>query len=603
MNTHRERILLKNTKSQTTVIVSILVVIIIYLFMIADSAFSSYFEHSDSLTYIDGVYSADHSAWTKTKDEHMMSVRFHNAVIKGTLDRSVTEDRQLIIFADHIWFTLEADNETIATNYRSVDHSPLKKTPGCSIIYVDGEKIDSAKELTLTLNFPYPLFSDKKLDEFFEMHIGTHATPYEILFEDYALTILYCFVLCFLGLFVFPIAGIVLGGIDYKYLAFAFLCFSSGVFVLTEWVYQFIPLWIPKPIHCMSLCELTNHIFMISALAFINVIMKNRTNKIIGSIIIGVFSAATVLTVIFSFTGVYDLYASNAFVQSFFILCMIFLTIMFSREFKTNRTAVSVIISWIPLSLSLVFDLANEFSGFVRFWIFPIGLAVTLGAQILQLLFDLKKQYNETIRYQQMQKELYEAKVSLMVSQIQPHFLYNSLTSIAMMCTKDPQTAKTATINFADYLRGNMNSLKERAPVPFERELEHLKKYLMLEQLRFGDMLNIEYDIQATDFKLPLLTVQPLVENAVKHGVGMKEDGGTVRISTRETESSFEVIITDDGVGFDTTQPPKDDGRTHVGMENVRQRLRDLCSAEVIIESEPGKGTTAKIIIPKERET
>ena len=222
-----------------------------------------------------------------------------------------------------------------------------------------------------------------------------------------------------------------------------------------------------------------------------------------------------------------------------------------------------------------------------------------MAYQIVRLIFDLRLQYKEAIRYQQVQKELYEAKVSVMTSQIRPHFMYNALTSIAMMCEIDPKTAKDATITFAKYLRGNMDSLKQNTPVPFEQELEHLKKYLYIEKLRFDDLLNIEYDIQATDFVLPLLSVQPLVENAVKHGVGMKEDGGTVQISTRETDTAFEVIIKDDGVGFDVNEQ-KDDGKTHVGMENTKKRLRDMCGGDVRIESVIGKGTTATVILPKE---
>ena len=171
--------------------------------------------------------------------------------------------------------------------------------------------------------------------------------------------------------------------------------------------------------------------------------------------------------------------------------------------------------------------------------------------------------------------------------------MYNALTSIAMMCTIDPETARDATVTFAKYLRGNMDSLKQKAPVPFTQELEHLKKYLYIEKLRFGKKLNVEYDIQAEDFVIPMLSVQPLVENAVKHGVGMKKKGGTVTISTRETETAFEVTISDDGVGFDTSAAKKDDGRSHVGMENTRIRLKEMCGGEVVIESKIGEGTCA----------
>ena len=110
----------------------------------------------------------------------------------------------------------------------------------------------------------------------------------------------------------------------------------------------------------------------------------------------------------------------------------------------------------------------------------------------------------------------------------------------------------------------------------------------------------MEYDIQATDFKLPMLSVQPLVENAVKHGVGMKKKGGTVTIISRDNGNAFEVIVKDDGVGFDTNAPKKDDGRSHVGMENTRSRLKEMCGGTVNIESTVDVGTTATMILPKE---
>ncbi len=195
------------------------------------------------------------------------------------------------------------------------------------------------------------------------------------------------------------------------------------------------------------------------------------------------------------------------------------------------------------------------------------------------------------------EKELYEAKVTVMTSQIQPHFVYNALTSIAMMCTIDPKTAQEATITFAKYLRTNVDSLKQTTPVPFEQELEHLKKYLYIEKLRFADKLNIEYDIQTTDFVLPQLSIQPIVENAVKHGVGMKKKGGTVTI-----DEAYKVIISDDGVGFDTTAARKDDGRSHVGMENTRTRLKEMCGGEILTESTVGEGTVVTITLPKEEQ-
>lgn len=220
--------------------------------------------------------------------------------------------------------------------------------------------------------------------------------------------------------------------------------------------------------------------------------------------------------------------------------------------------------------------------------------------QLVNLIMAVKKNYDEQLNYEKVQSELLKSRVTIMISQIQPHFLYNSLTSIAQLCEKDPKRAKTATIDFANYLRGNMNSIKDEHPVPFETELSHLKTYLSLEKMRFGDDLNIVYDIGVTDFTIPSLTVQPLVENTVKHGVGMKEDGGTVTISTKEYDDHYEVVVSDDGVGFDTTKPNPDTSRTHLGIENIKERISTMCNGDVTIESEAGKGTVSTIKIFKD---
>lgn len=219
-----------------------------------------------------------------------------------------------------------------------------------------------------------------------------------------------------------------------------------------------------------------------------------------------------------------------------------------------------------------------------------------LADVISDLVLEADHYNKETLR---TQKELYDAQVQIMVSQIQPHFMYNALASIAILCKLDPATAYEATVTFSKYLRGNMDSLKQTEPVSFERELEHLKQYLYIEKLRFADKLDIKYDIHTTDFKVPMLSIQPIVENAVKHGVGMKREGGTVTIASNETENGYEIVVSDDGAGFDTDAPKKDDGRSHVGMENTKKRLRDMCNAEITVASTPGEGTTVRIIIPK----
>ena len=191
-------------------------------------------------------------------------------------------------------------------------------------------------------------------------------------------------------------------------------------------------------------------------------------------------------------------------------------------------------------------------------------------------------------------------RVQQMLSQIKPHFLYNALTLIIDLCDTAPQKAKAATVEFSRYLRGNMESIDRTGPISFEKELEHTKLYLDIEQMRFAGDLQVRYDIACTGFSLPALTVEPLAENAVRHGVREKPDGrGTVVIATRETPDGYEITVTDDGPGFDPDRLPED-GQMHVGIANVRERLRQIVDGSLEYRSAPGEGTAAIIRIPKQ---
>ncbi len=195
------------------------------------------------------------------------------------------------------------------------------------------------------------------------------------------------------------------------------------------------------------------------------------------------------------------------------------------------------------------------------------------------------------------QEELTRSRVDIMRSQIQPHFLYNALSVIVYYCDSNPQLAKQTTLVFSNYLRENLNSLATADAVPFEQELAHVKNYLYLEKLRFEDRLNVTYDIQTTDFRLPFISVQPLEENAVRHGVGARKSGCSVAISTRELADCYEVAVSGDS-GFEQS----DDDDPHRGIKNIRRRVEEISGGTLSIRSETGSGFIAAIRIPKERE-
>ena len=227
------------------------------------------------------------------------------------------------------------------------------------------------------------------------------------------------------------------------------------------------------------------------------------------------------------------------------------------------------------------------------------GIAiVNAGVTIATLIILMNVQFEHEVTMKEQERELAEHRIGIMLSQIQPHFLYNSLGAIYHLCESDPRTARKAIKNFSEFLRGNMESLKSREPIAFEAELNHAANYLYLEQQRFGDKLQVIYQITTEDFLIPPLTLQPLVENAVQHGVLNRRNGGTIVIRTEKTDECAVVMVFDNGVGMEKAKGIHSLGdRAHIGISNVRSRLKEMMGGSLDIESS-GEGTTAIIRIP-----
>ena len=229
------------------------------------------------------------------------------------------------------------------------------------------------------------------------------------------------------------------------------------------------------------------------------------------------------------------------------------------------------------------------------------AIAIVLQWRIIPHNINAARRAQEMEAEQKLiRAQLQENRIAIMISQIQPHFIYNTLGTIRQLCKEDPEQAARVVQNFSIYLRGNFSELDNTVPIRFAKELEHVRCYTEIEMVRFPDM-TVRYDIQTDEFLLPALTVQPLVENAIKHGLMGLEEGGTVTVSAYETQTEHCVCVADDGIGFDMSAPA--DGKKHIGIRNVRERLQAMCGGSLTIESQPGAGTRAVIRIPKEGKT
>ena len=279
------------------------------------------------------------------------------------------------------------------------------------------------------------------------------------------------------------------------------------------------------------------------------------------------------------------------YISAALFVYLIWLTI--SENSRLRMKALSL-----PLLSDLFITAAVLFDVFSPYRAYPISaftIALICGSVLyyiwLHLLFE-----------REHERELLDGQYfQIMLSQIQPHFLYNSLGAIRDTYRGDARRGEQAITEFAEYLRHNMDSLTQEQPIPFTEELAHVRCYLDLQTLRFGDDLNVAYDLESTDFSLPTLTLQPLVENAVTYGVRKNESGrGTVTVRSREFPDRWEVSVTDDGPGFVPDSLPGDSERSHIGLHNVRERLKFKSGGELRIDSALGEGTTATIILPKQ---
>lgn len=228
----------------------------------------------------------------------------------------------------------------------------------------------------------------------------------------------------------------------------------------------------------------------------------------------------------------------------------------------------------------------------VSYGLLATVLGTSLGA--LGMFCFVASDQADSIR--QKEAEVVKLRTDVMLSQIQPHFLFNALDTIYGLVDEDPEVAKKAIASFSQYLRTNLDSLKHAGPVSVERELEHVRAYLELERMSDASRIDYEIDAQTTNFLVPALSVQTLTENAVKHGLGGLESGGKVTVRTCEEDDGFVVVVDDDGIGFDSNKLDESAG---IGISNTRERVSSMCGGSLEITSEPGRGTTAVMHIPK----
>ena len=562
--------------------------------------------------YFEGEYRIGDGDWLPIKNGQHISATQGDVTLKGQFHLMAPDgeyigvagaETTLAFYTNHVNITvLEQGYEPWVLDVES-DYAG----GGFCGVYCDGYTLRTQEPLMLTFHNSHRFGNENAIDEFLQQVAIYNDTTYEKEFMAKGETernaglafLVVAFVL--LGTAVFS-ALLRIEGNGKLWLIGLCIFFAAGYFVYDSMGIFF---WSDSIIGNTTILGGCMMLYMISMSALICSTFEAKFRRI--GVIATVFSGAVcvVLSLLCVITDIrfYDTWLWWAILQSAVnIALLVCLALGFSGASKgkiANNIGATVLL------IGFEMDIVGTAFGWWEGGLICKGTFVAVFLISMVLVWQvIPRNVNAARKAKEMEAEqkairaqLQENRIAIMISQIQPHFIYNTLGTIQYLCKENPEKAAQLVQNFSLYLRGNFSELDNTVPIRFSKELEHVRCYTDIELERFPDM-TVQYDIQTEDFVLPALSVQPLVENAIKHGLMGLEEGGTVTVATYETETHYCVRVTDEGIGFEESCPQ--DGRKHVGIRNVRERLHGMCNGTLTVESEKGKGTTALIQIPKE---
>ena len=387
-----------------------------------------------------------------------------------------------------------------------------------------------------------------------------------------------------------------------NYLLGGLLILTAGIFFLfTSKAFFF---WSDKVIVNTMMTELSAMAYVLFAYAIVKGMLSEKTKKIAGvlALLYGVFISVLIAVSLFSDIYIYDMLGVWAIGVSVVSNIYIVLSLLSVKSASGKQKLLLLFVT--SGFVLLLADIAAVYFGLWQTALaskifFLIGFVVAA----ITFLRIVPKNIKASEKAEKLEKEkikldaeLAQSRISTLMSQIHPHFIYNTLGSIEQLCELDPPKAAKLVNDFAKYLRGNFGEIDNPTLIRVSKELKHTEYYISIEKVRFPD-IEFVAEMDCSDFSIPALTIQPIVENAIKHGILKREEGGTVKVRTYETDSSYFVSVKDNGVGFDIDELEENN---HVGLKNIKSRLEAMCAGSLHIESIIGVGTKITVEIPKE---
>ena len=528
----------------------------------------------------------------------------HIVVVKGSFSDDIPQGEKLMVRLSNVIFSMKVNGEE-TFSFGSYDRLDKRfASPGNLWQSFVSPGITTDDDIEITIYNIYPFGNGEAFsDALNRMCVGSTGALLREMQYKYRFSIIISLATAVFGA---SALLVMLVGLRHgrrapaKALAFACLAIVTGLWMFMN--FDYICMFIPYPQFCVTFCMMLQFMLPITFAFFVLLNVKVRQRRITKGLLaanIALFLTAALMQTF----GLCDLYAFNPINIVFSTATVIICIAVLFTEVKSSGSseAKKLLLAMLPCAAGFAAELVIYLcGGTVHGTWAMLGFLAFMAAEFFAVIRYMSDQMKIATQVKELQNELLQNRMKLMLSQIQPHFIYNSLNAISGLCISEPEKADEAIVEFSNYLRGNIDAMQSDKPIRFERELEHIKHYLALEKMRFDERVNVVYDINFTDFEIPSLTVQPIVENAVKHGITKRAKGGTITVRTEKIGNSAVITITDDGVGFDMTSDEykNKNGHISVGIDNVASRLSYAANAEISVISAPDKGTTATITVP-----
>lgn len=543
-----------------------------------------------------GEYSLGESEWQPLEQHTKFSSFDGDLVLRGQFDEQIN-GIYVSFYLNHIGVSISVNGEEVYESGRITDEIPEMMCGSYWSSWL-AEGVEPEDEVEIRLHNPHRYGNAGAYQSFLNsLHLGAgtslvkHLKPQSMPYQVAGVVIL--------------VVSIALLGMSLGYSAqrlpvskviwsLGWMSFFMSIYILMDRIdIEFYSTLIVFNTCVRQLC------IMFAAMELVDCVRKiltGRKSRITG-IMLTILCTAIGILLILSLANrmaIYDTGCYWAIVQGAVSLVLIGFCIQEYRQGeKVNKI---LLISYMVLLSAVLLELIDArmnwwTSGIVVKAMFILLFVVNLIRGVIIVSVNQR----ESQKAKELESELKNSRIVLAMSQIRTHFIFNILTAISGMCEYDPEKADETLIRFSRYLRNNIDIMQEDALEPFSKSLEHLEDYIALEQIRFGNKIQFVKNLEITEFKLPPLVLQPIVENSIKHGLFPKQDGGTIELHTQKNGDSIWITITDDGVGYDMANVYK---KESVGLDNVRFRLKHMINGRLDIESSQDRGTKVTIIIP-----